>query len=78
MTSRHFLNTPMLRDFADVEAFANALGALAIAGYTGPDGSHRAMLEITADAAAEEIDRRSRDVEAQAAQLSETAERMRP
>ena len=49
--TRHFLNTPMLRDFDDVEAFAEHLGALAIRGYTGPDGSHRAILEITAEAA---------------------------
>jgi hypothetical protein len=37
--SRYFLNTPMLRDFDDVEKFAAALGTLAIRGYTGP-GRH--------------------------------------
>ena len=54
MTTRYFLNSPQLRDFADVEKFAEALGALAVRGYTGPDGSLRACVEISGETAAKE------------------------
>ena len=55
MATRYFLNSPQLRDFADVEQFAEALGALAIRGYTGPDRTLRACVEITGETAAKEV-----------------------
>ena len=54
MMTRYFLNSPQLRDFADVEQFAEALGALAVRGYTGPDGTLRACCEIPSEAAERE------------------------
>ena len=55
MTTQWFINGPQLRDFADVEQFAEALGALAIRGYTGPDRTLRACVEITGETAAKEV-----------------------
>lgn len=74
---RHFLNSPMLATEAAVEDYARQRGALAVAGYTGPDGTHRACLEITADEAGREIAAQALKVEQQAAALRAVAEGMR-
>ena len=76
--TRVFINSPMLPDLDAVERYAHGLGALAIRGYVGPDGSHRALLEITPDAAAEEIAEQAANIERQASELAAEAERMRP
>lgn len=74
---RYFLNSPMLADHAAVEAYADCLGALRIGGYTADDGTHRAMVEITADVAAHEIAVESERIERKSRELRDAAERLR-
>ncbi len=72
--SRVFVNSPMLPDLAAVERYAHDLGALAIRGYTAIDGSHRALLEITPDAAGDEIADEAKRIERRAKLLRARAE----
>jgi len=51
---RYFRNSPQFTDFADVEQYADALAAIAVRGYTGPDGTLRACCEIPSEAAERE------------------------
>ena len=55
MTTRYFLNSPQLRDFADVEKWADEVAAIAVKGYTGPDRTLRACVEISGETAAKEV-----------------------
>lgn len=57
--ARFFKNLPMLPSLSAVETYAASLGALRISGYTGPDGTFRACVEVTADCAAEDVDEES-------------------
>lgn len=52
--TRYFRNSPQLNDFASVERYADALAAIAVKGYTGPDGTLRACCEIPSEAAERE------------------------
>lgn len=54
MNPRYFRNSPQFTDFADVEQYADALAAIAVRGYTGPDGTLRACCEIPSEAAERE------------------------
>ena len=86
---RWFLNVPVFRTRDDVDAYCERLGVVRAAGYRavdglrccvelpGPDGSHRALLEITADSAIEECAEQAANIERQSAELASTAERMR-
>jgi hypothetical protein len=73
---RLFINTPMLPDIAAVERYADSIGAFRVVGYTGPDGTYRANVEITADAAGDDIEERAREIEQQAALLRAEAEQL--
>ena len=55
MTTQWFLNSPQLRDFADVEKWAGEVAAIVVKGYTGPDGTLRACVEISGETAAKEV-----------------------
>ena len=55
MMTRYFLNSPQLRDFADVEKWAGEVAAIVVKGYTGPDGTLRACVEISGETAAKEV-----------------------
>ena len=50
MTTRCFRNSPQFTAFADVEQYADALGAIVVKGYTGPDGTLRACCEFPSEA----------------------------
>ena len=54
MTTRWFRNSPQFTDFADVEQYADALAAIVVKGYTGPDGTLRACCEIPSETAERE------------------------
>ena len=54
-STRYFLNSPQLRDFADVEQWADEVAAIAVKGYTGPDRTLRACVEISGETAAKEV-----------------------
>jgi len=49
--TRYFRNSPQLNDFASVEWYADALAAIVVKGYTGPDGTLRACCENSSDSA---------------------------
>ena len=76
--TRVFVNAPMLPDREAVERYAYSRGALALAGYTGPDRSQRACLELTPDAAGDEIADEAARIERRAKLLRATAEGMKP
>jgi hypothetical protein len=67
----------MLPDRAAVDEYARKLGAVAVSGYTGPDGGMRAIVEITPEAAGQEIAEMARRIEQQSSKLRVTAEGMR-
>ena len=50
MNPRYFRNSPQFTDFADVERYADALAAIVVKGYTGPDRTLRACCEIPGEA----------------------------
>ena len=54
MNPRYFRNSPQFTDFADVEQYADALAAIVVKGYTGPDGTLRACCEIPSETAERE------------------------
>ena len=76
--TRVFIIAPMLPDRAAVERYAFDLGALEIRGRTGPDGSQRACLELTPDAAGDDMADEAERIERMAKQLRATAEGMKP
>jgi hypothetical protein len=77
VTTRHCFNLPMLPDLAAVEQYADSRGALRVGGYRAADGTLRANIEITPDAAAEEIAAQAKQIEQQARALREFADAMK-
>jgi hypothetical protein len=76
MSARWFMNLPAMPDVAAVDAAATKLGAYRVAGYRGFDGL-RANVEITPDAAAEEIAAQAKQIEQQARALRAFADAMK-
>lgn len=76
MMLRWFLNLPAFRTIADVDAHCARLGVVKAAGYRAIDGL-RVCIEITPDAAMEEVADEAGRIERRAAELEQLAEGMR-
>lgn len=72
--ARYFSNSPMLVTEADAVRFFDGRSPLAVRGFIGPDDTRRMLIEITPDAAAEEIAAQARRIEKQARALRAFAE----